>query len=103
MTSKTISRRTVLRGLGVTMALPWLESMAFAQSAVPGNMVTTSAGTFPKRFGVLFMGNGINGNHWWARGQGAEMKLGRTLQPLEPLKHKINVINRLFNQMSVGT
>jgi hypothetical protein len=87
------------------MALPWLESMAWAgqaQSAVPGSMVTTAAGTFPKRFAVLFMGNGINGNHWWARGQGAEMKLGKTLQPLEPLKHKINVINGLFNQMSVG-
>jgi hypothetical protein len=105
MTNGSISRRTVLRGLGVTMALPWLESMAWAspaQSAVPGNMVTTAAGTFPKRFAVLFMGNGINGNHWWARGQGAEMKLGKTLQPLEPLKHKVNVINGLFNQMAVG-
>ena len=100
--TNTISRRTVLRGLGVTMALPWLESMAFAQSAVPGNMVRTAAGTFPKRFAVLFMGNGINGNHWWARGQGAEMKLGKTLQPLEPLKHKVNVINGLFNQTAVG-
>ena len=102
MTNGTISRRTVLRGLGVSMALPWLESMAWAQSAVPGNMVTTAAGAFPKRFAVLFMGNGINGNHWWARGQGAEMKLGRSLQPLEPLKHKINVINGLFNEMAVG-
>src|SRR5918999_385238 len=105
MSNGTISRRTVLRGLGVTMALPWLESMAWAnpaQSAVPGNMVTTAAGTFPKRFAVLFMGNGINGNHWWARGQGTEMKLGKTLQPLEPLKHKVNVINGLFNHMSVG-
>src|SRR3990170_3964634 len=105
MSNGTISRRTVLRGLGVTMALPWLESMAWAnpaQSAVPANLVKTAAGIFPKRFAVLFMGNGINGNHWWARGQGAEMKLGRTLQPLEPLKHKVNVINGLFNQMSVG-
>jgi hypothetical protein len=65
-------------------------------------MVATAAGAFPKRFAVLFMGNGINGNHWWARGQGPEMKLGRTLQPLEPLKHKINVINGLFNEMAVG-
>ena len=105
MSNGTISRRTVLRGLGVTMALPWMESMAWAspaQSAVPGNMITTAAGTFPKRFAVVFMGNGINGNHWWARGQGAEMKLGKTLQPLEPLKHKVNVINGLFNHMSVG-
>ncbi len=105
MRNGTISRRTALRGLGVTVALPWLESMAWAdaaQSPIAGSTVTTAAGTFPKRFAVMFMGNGINGNHWWARGQGAEMKLGRTLQPLEPLKHKINVINGLFNEMAVG-
>ena len=101
MAKGTISRRTVLRGIGVTMALPWMESMAWAN---PGQtaVTATAAGTFPKRFAVLFMGNGINGNHWWARGNGGEMKLGKSLQPLEPIKQKINVINGLFNQMSVG-
>jgi hypothetical protein len=96
-----MSRRTVLRGIGVTMALPWLESVTWASAAQVG-VTTTAAGTFPKRFAVLFMGNGINGNHWWSRGNGAAMKLGKTLQPLEPVKHKINVINGLFNKMSVG-
>ena len=58
---------------------------------------------FPKRFAVLFMGNGINGNHWWAKGSGAEMKLEQDAwQPLEPLKKKINVINGLFNKPAVG-
>jgi hypothetical protein len=61
-----------------------------------------AAGAFPKRFAVLFMGNGINGNHWWAKGSGAEMKLSKSLAPLEPLKHKINVINGLFNKPAVG-
>lgn len=96
--SRTISRRTVLRGVGVTMALPWLESLPVWGSSLVGR---TTAG-FPKRFAVLFMGNGINGNHWWARGSGAEMKLSRSLAPLEPLKTKINVINGLFNQPAVG-
>jgi hypothetical protein len=97
-----ISRRAVLRGAGVTMALPWLESLpALAGPATPAGP-TGAAGPFPKRVAVLFLGNGINGNHWWARGQGAEMKLGKTLQPLEPLKKKINVINGLFNQPAVG-
>ena len=95
----SLSRRTVLRGIGVTMALPWLESIpawggTISQAGVPVN--------FPKRFAVMFMGNGINGNHWWARGNGAEMKLGKSLQPLEPIKHKINVINGLFNKPAVG-
>jgi hypothetical protein len=91
---KRVSRRAVLRGAGVAMALPWLESLpAFGD---------TSGAGFPKRFGVMFMGNGINGNHWWSKGSGAEMKLGKTLEPLEPLKSKINVINGLFNKPAVG-
>jgi len=72
------------------MALPWLESLAWA------------APTFPKRFAVLFQGDGINGNHWWAKGSGAEMKLGKTLQVLEPVKSKVNVINGLYNPLAVG-
>src|SRR4051794_14697289 len=90
-----ISRRTVLRGVGVSMALPWLESLpAFAD--------TTSSAAFPKRFAVLFMGNGVNEDHWDAQGSGAEMTLSRTLAPLEPLKHKINVIHGLFNKAATG-
>src|SRR5437588_1982208 len=90
-----ISRRTVLRGVGVTMALPWLESLPlFADS--------TSPAAFPKRFAVLFMGNGVNEDHWGAEGSGTDLKLSKTLMPLEPLKHKINVIHGLFNKMSTG-
>jgi len=77
------------------MALPWLESLpAFADS--------TSPNAFPKRFGVLFMGNGVNEDHWGAEGSGAEMKLSKTLEPLEPLKHKINVIHGLFHKRATG-
>jgi Protein of unknown function (DUF1552) len=90
-----ISRRTVLRGAGVTMALPWLESLpAFADNTAPA--------AFPKRFAVVFMGNGINENHWSAEGAGAEMKLSKTLSVLEPVKQKINVIDGLFNKEATG-
>jgi hypothetical protein len=90
-----LSRRTVLRGAGVTMALPWLESVsAFAQTA--------ASSPFPKRFAVLFMGNGVNENHWGATGSGDDMKLSLSLSPLEPLKKKVNVINGLFNKQSTG-
>jgi len=92
---RPLSRRAVLRGAGVALALPWLESL-------PAWGATGGRGPFPRRFAVLFMGNGINGNHWWARGAGAEMKLGRSLAPLEPLKSKVNVINGLFNEPAVG-
>jgi len=93
--SSRIARRTVLRGAGVTMALPWLESLsAFAD--------TTSPAVFPKRFGVLFMGNGVNEDHWDAQGSGAEMTLSKTLAPLEPVKSKINVIHGLFHKRATG-
>jgi len=95
------TRRAVLRGLGVTLALPWLESVpAWAGPARPS--AGGKGGPFPQRLAVLFMGNGINGNHWWAKGAGEKMKLGKTLQPLAPIKRKINVINGLFNQPAVG-
>jgi uncharacterized protein DUF1552 len=90
-----ISRRAVLRGAGVAVALPWLESLpAFGDPTAPS--------VFPKRFGVMFMGNGINENNWSAEGSGADMKLSKTLSPLEPLKHKINVIDGLFNKAATG-
>src|SRR5262245_28010318 len=89
-----IARRAVLRGAGVTMALPWLESFAAGAS--------TTAAAFPKRFGVVFLGNGVNEDHWGAEGSGDEMKLSKTLTPLEPLKKKINVIHGLFNKAATG-
>lgn len=90
-----ISRRTVLRGAGVTMALPWMGSLpCFADTA--------AAAEFPKRFGVIFMGNGVNEDHWGSEGSGAEMTLSKTLAPLEPLKHKINVIHGLFQKRATG-
>jgi hypothetical protein len=83
------SRRVMLKGAGCAMALPWLESVnALADTPSPAD--------FPKRFGVVFLGCGVNENHWSAEGSGAEMKLSKTLQPLEPLKQKINVIDGLF-------
>jgi hypothetical protein len=94
-----LSRRTFLRGVGVTMALPWLESVPVWGAAEDG---APAPGAIPKRFAALFMGNGINRNHWWAKGSGAEMELGRTLEPLAPFRKKLNVINGVFNKPAVG-
>jgi len=94
-----LSRRTFLRGVGVTMTLPWLESVPVSGDSTP---VVETAPAFPKRFAAIFMGNGINANHWWAKGSGAEMELGKTLEPLAPFRKKLNVINGLFNKPSVG-
>lgn len=77
------------------MALPWLGSL-------PGFASPAAQSEFPKRFAVLFMGNGINDDHWDAQGSGAAMTLSKTLEPLEPLKHKINVIHGLFQKRATG-
>ncbi len=90
--SRMMSRRSVLRGAGVAMALPFLESLP----------VFGAATAFPKRFGVMFMGCGVNEDHWSASGDGGDMKLSKTLSVMEPLKHKINVVDGLFNKASVG-
>jgi uncharacterized protein DUF1552 len=84
-----LSRRAVLRGAGVTVALPWLESLQAAM-------------TPPKRFAVLFMGNGVNEDQWWAKGSGETMQLSKSLQPLAPLRKKINVVEGLFMKPLTG-
>jgi hypothetical protein len=91
--AQSLSRRTLLRGAGVAMALPWLESIPVWGAEAPA---------FPKRFAALFMACGINARHWWAKGEGSQMELGKTLEPLAPLKEKLTVINGLFNQSAVG-
>src|SRR6202453_3817465 len=90
-----LSRRAVLRGAGCTVALPWLESLHALADVPPPS-------AFPKRFGIVFLGCGINENYWSAEGQGADMKLSKTLSPLEPLKQKINVIDGLFVEALTG-
>ena len=95
-----LSRRTLLRGAGVTMALPWLESLPAWAGALPQS--TASDRAYPQRLAVLFMGNGINGNHWWAKGQGDSMELGKSLEPMKPFRAKMNIINGLFNAPAVG-
>ncbi len=84
-----LTRRTVLRGAGVAMSLPWLESL-------------NAAATAPKRFAVLFMGNGVNEDQWFARGAGESIELSKSLAPLAPIKTKINVIDGLFMKTLTG-
>src|SRR5437868_3137355 len=89
-----VSRRRFLRGTGVVMALPWLESVP-VWGAEP-------AAAAPKRLAILFMGNGVNPTEWWAKGSGADMQLGESLTPLEPVKTRINYVKGLFNKAATG-
>jgi hypothetical protein len=88
------SRRHFLRGVGVALALPWLESLpVFAQAAA-----TAASNTPPLRLGIVFFSNGVEPVHWWAKGSGAAMELGPVLQPMLPHREDMVVINGLFNK-----
>jgi hypothetical protein len=88
------SRRTFLRGVGVSMAVPWLESVPVWGD---GRAPTRSASDAPLRFGVLFSGSGFHRGQWWAKGSGAEMELGPVLKPLHGHREKLLFIRGLYN------
>ena len=89
-----MSRRALLRGLGVSMALPWMESIRVWGDEIGGSGVSSSA---PTRMAVLFSGCGFHSKEWWARGQGKAMELGKVLQPLENFKEQMVFIRGLYN------
>ena len=63
------SRRHFLRGTGVALALPWMESLPLF-AAEEGK--ATAANKPPVRFGCLYFSNGVEPIHWWAKGTGAD-------------------------------
>lgn len=97
--ASSVSRRVFLRGAGVVMALPWLESLSVWGAA---EEAPKAAAALPKRFVIQFMGTGVNPDHWWAKGSGSAMELSKSLQPLDPFKSKLNFISGLYNRPSTG-
>ncbi len=89
-----IARRTMLRGLGVTMALPWMESLCVWGDAAKGVKKASAA---PTRMAILFAGCGFHKSEWWAKGQGKEMHLGKVLAPLNDFRDKMVFIRGLYN------
>ena len=88
------SRRHFLRGIGVALALPWLESLPVIGQTI--SAAKTSAP--PLRLGIVFFSNGVEPIHWWAKGSGANMELGPVLQAMMPHREDMVVIDGLFNQ-----
>ncbi len=93
---KPISRRTVLRGAGVSLGLPWLEAMAAA------NTTGAASSKPPVRMAALYMPNGVNVPAWAPKGTGRDFELSPTLEPLAAVKDKITVLSNLWNAGSKG-
>lgn len=88
VTRKCLPRRTVLRGLAATLALPLLESMspAFAR-----------AQPLARRLCVVYLPNGIRMEHWTPAGDDGSLTLSPILQPLAPFRDRLTVITGLKN------
>lgn len=91
--TQPISRRKFLRGVGVTMALPWLESVPVWGDDKPKNASSEP----PVRFACLFSGNGFHSKEWWAKGEGKEMQFGKVLESLTPFREKTLFLRGLYN------
>ena len=87
---KSLSRRTVLRGMGVTLALPLLDAMVPALSAL-----TKTAASPVRRFSAVYVPNGITMEDWTPAAAGTAFELTPILKPLEPVRDRLLVISGL--------
>ncbi len=106
-TKKHLSRRTVLRGAGVTLALPFLDAMVPASTALAQTAAVPKmrAGFFYIPHGAI-MGNTTHGpsmDHWTPSGAGADFKLSPILSSLEPYKKYVTSFGNLENAASAGS
>ena len=90
VTKKAISRRTILRGLGATVALPLLDAMVPALTAQ-----SRTAAKGVRRLGVIYHPNGVIYDKWLPTGEGANFELSPTLAGLQPFKNQLIVVTGL--------
>ncbi len=105
ITQAPLSRRTVLRGLGVSLALPLLEAMMPSSlRAAPSTFKPLAkSGTKPTpRVIFCYVPNGVNVAEWMPKGDGADYKFSSTLEPLRELRDQFSVISGLGHKHSTG-
>ena len=90
LTAKSLPRRTVLRGLGATMALPFLEAMLPAFS-----LRARAIGKPAHRFQTFYVPNGMAMPYWTPKGEGSAFELSPILEPLAPYRNQMIVLSGL--------
>ncbi|MGD8324543.1 MAG: DUF1552 domain-containing protein, partial [Gammaproteobacteria bacterium] len=94
ITKKALPRRTVLRGLGATLALPLLEAMVPAMTATAKTVANP-----PKRFGVVFVPLGERPGFWTPSTVGADFEFTPILKPIEKFRDHVTVISELCDPL----
>ncbi len=90
LAKKTIPRRTLLRGLGATVALPLLDAMVPAATA----LAQTAAGPI-RRFGAIYVPNGVIPDRWFPSTTGSAFDFSYALEPLEPYRQQLKILGGL--------
>ena len=101
-----ISRRHFLRGAGVALALPWMESLPVLSMPLRtqgGEAAAKDASKPPLRFAHIYFSNGVEPVHWWAKGHGAEMTFGPAAEPLIPIREEIVFLRGLYHQKALSS
>ena len=94
--NRNISRRSVIRGAGATLALPMLEIMG-------GRSRARSSATGPVRAAFFYVPNGVVQRSWHPDSTGRNYQLSPTLKPLEPVREKVTVLTNLDRVKVAGT
>jgi hypothetical protein len=98
ITKKHISRRTLLRGMGVSLALPLLDSM------VPALVAQTRTAAKPSsRLAFIYIPHGAIMDQWTPAAEGAGFEFTRILKPLEPFRDCLNVVSGLGHRAADTT
>jgi hypothetical protein len=97
ITKKHLSRRTFLRGAGVTMALPLLDAM------IPASTALAQTAAAPQlRMGFIYFPHGAIMNEWTPAAEGTNFELSTILKPLEPFKKQLTVVSGLQNRAAIA-
>jgi uncharacterized protein DUF1552 len=98
----SLSRRRFLRGLGACVALPAFESLLptslFAAEASSVNRLAKTASGAPLRMAFVYFPNGAIQPSWWPKGESKDFELSRTLEPLEKVKHQLQVLGGMDHE-----
>ena len=95
ITKKSISRRTVLRGLGTAVSLPLLDAMIPALTAAQNTPAKAV-----RRLAVVYHPNGVVYENWLPTGEGTDFTFSRVLAPLEPFRSRVNIITGLADRQA---